>query len=86
MTNRTLSTALIAIAVALPASGAFAAQFGRDTVYAAASATAPSTTRVQSARNEAQPHGRDTVHLSRIPGSGSTGTGSAELTLRPGRA
>jgi hypothetical protein len=83
---RTLSTAIVAIALAVPAASAFADQpFGRGSVYAAGGSTVtpPATATV---RNEVQPYGRDTVSASRIPGSGQPRASTAEFNLRPGRA
>jgi hypothetical protein len=85
MNTRTLSTALIAVAVAIPAA-AFAVQpSGRDTVYAPANASSIAAAPARTTRNEVQPNGRDSVMVSRVPGSGSARTGSAELLQRPGR-
>jgi hypothetical protein len=87
MTMRTLSTALIAIALAAPAAGAFADQpFGRDSVYAAGTSTRAAATSGAAVRNEAQPNGRDTVSAARIPGNGQPSTSTAEFVQRPGRA
>ena len=74
MTTRTLTSAILAITLAVPAAGALAAQpFGRDTVYAAPGASA-STVAGSPAVNQLQPNGRDTVFASRkLPANGAGG-------------
>ena len=84
---RNLSTAIIAIALAAPAAAAFADQpFGRGSVYTAGSSSATPSSPATAVRNDAQPFGRDTVSASRTPGSGQSGSSTAEFNLRPGRA
>jgi hypothetical protein len=86
MTTRTLTSAILAITLAVPAAGALAAQpFGRDTVYAAPGASASTVAR-SPAVNQLQPNGRDTVFASRIPGSGESPASTAEFADKPGRA
>jgi hypothetical protein len=86
MTTRTLTNAVLAIALAVPAATFAAQPFGRDTVYAAPGSTSAGASRSAAVRNEAQPNGRDTVSASRLPGSGQSATSTAEIVLRPGRA
>jgi hypothetical protein len=86
MTTRTLTHAVLAIALAVPAATFAAQPFGRDTVYAASGGTSTDASRSATVRNEAQPYGRDTVSASRLPGSGQPATSTAEIVLRPGRA
>jgi hypothetical protein len=85
MSTRTFANAIVAVALAVPAAAALAAQpYGRDTVYAVADAvTTPAST---AASSDAQVYGRDTVHASRIAGSGQSLSREAGLTLKPGRA
>ena len=86
MTTRTIANAILAVTLAVPAVAAIAAQpFGRDTVYAAASASGASQP-APVARNDAQPYGRDTVNASRISGSGQSATSTADVAFKPGRA
>jgi hypothetical protein len=87
MTARTLTSAILAITLAVPAAAAIAAQpFGRDSVYSAREASTGTVDRSSVVRNEAQPNGRDTVSASRIPGSGQSPASTAEFVDRPGRA
>lgn len=85
MSTRTLANTIVAVALALPAVAAVAAQpSGRDSVYAnAATVSTPAAT---AAVNSAQVFGRDTVHASRIEGSGQPVSREAELSIKPGRA
>lgn len=86
MTNRTVTTAILAITLALPAAAVFADQpFGRDSVYGAASG-AGVTARSAAVRNDAQPFGRESVSAARIPGSGQVPASTAQFEPKPGRA
>jgi hypothetical protein len=86
MTTRTLTNAVLAIALAVPAVTFGAQPFGRDTVYAAAGPSSGPTSSSAVVRNEAQPYGRDTVTASRIDGNGQPASSTAEIALKPGRA